>query len=155
VRLAFARNEVILCAGAIDTPRLLLLSGIGSPKELQEKGITVTHDLPGVGRNLQDHCGLFLTDLTTSTFSSRGSLLLDSKRLAIAREQWAKDHTGEMNHDYSSVIMAFLKDEDNYEMDAFKSLDKATQAFLRDPKVPAFEFASSKFDSSVPPYPHN
>ncbi|MBB4632573.1 GMC family oxidoreductase [Sphingosinicella soli] len=47
--------EVILCAGAIDSPRLLLLSGIGAAAELNALGIPVVADLPGVGRNLQDH----------------------------------------------------------------------------------------------------
>ncbi|MHB1837483.1 MAG: GMC family oxidoreductase, partial [Solirubrobacteraceae bacterium] len=50
-----ARREIILCCGAIDTPRLLLLSGIGPAQELQDAGVEVVHDLPGVGRNLMDH----------------------------------------------------------------------------------------------------
>ena len=50
-----ARREVVLAAGAIDTPRLLLLSGLGPPAELERHGITVRHSLPGVGRNLRDH----------------------------------------------------------------------------------------------------
>ncbi|MBX6746458.1 MAG: choline dehydrogenase, partial [Acetobacteraceae bacterium] len=49
------RREVILCAGAIASPHLLLLSGIGPAAHLQEMGIPVVHDLPQVGRNLQDH----------------------------------------------------------------------------------------------------
>jgi choline dehydrogenase len=46
---------VILCAGAIDTPRLLLYSGIGPARPLEDLGIDVVHDLPGVGENLLDH----------------------------------------------------------------------------------------------------
>lgn len=48
-------GEVILCAGAIDSPRLLLLSGIGPAADLRALDIDVVADLPGVGRNLQDH----------------------------------------------------------------------------------------------------
>lgn len=55
VREARARGEVILCAGAVVTPQLLMLSGIGPASELARHGIEVRVDSPGVGRNLQDH----------------------------------------------------------------------------------------------------
>lgn len=50
-----ARREVLVCAGAVDTPRLLLHSGIGPRADLEKLGIPVVHDLPGVGENLLDH----------------------------------------------------------------------------------------------------
>jgi choline dehydrogenase len=50
-----ARREVIVCAGAYNSPQLLMLSGIGPAAHLQSLGINVVRDLPGVGRNLQDH----------------------------------------------------------------------------------------------------
>ncbi|GAA0465979.1 GMC oxidoreductase [Streptomyces sp. NPDC046215] len=53
--LVEAANEVLLCAGAVDTPRLLLHSGIGPKADLEALGIPVVHDLPGVGENLLDH----------------------------------------------------------------------------------------------------
>jgi choline dehydrogenase len=53
--LVRAGREVILSAGSIGSPQLLLLSGIGAPDELAAAGVTARHDLPGVGRNLQDH----------------------------------------------------------------------------------------------------
>ena len=48
-------NEVILSAGAVGSPHLLMLSGIGPSAHLRDMGVEVVHDLPGVGRNLQDH----------------------------------------------------------------------------------------------------
>lgn len=48
-------DEVILCSGALDSPRVLMLSGIGPAEHLQEVGIEVVADLPGVGENLHDH----------------------------------------------------------------------------------------------------
>ncbi|WP_017595239.1 GMC family oxidoreductase [Nocardiopsis potens] len=54
-RTVTAAREVVLCAGAIDTPRLLLLSGVGPKGDLEKVGIEVRHDLPGVGENLMDH----------------------------------------------------------------------------------------------------
>ena len=50
-----AEREVILSAGAIQSPQLLMLSGIGAPDELRQAGVTPRHALRGVGRNLQDH----------------------------------------------------------------------------------------------------
>lgn len=50
-----AESEVILSCGALESPKLLMLSGIGAAEPLQAQGITVQADLPGVGQNLQDH----------------------------------------------------------------------------------------------------
>ena len=57
MRQAWARREVLLAGGAINSPQLLQLSGIGPGALLQSHGIAVVHELPGVGENLQDHCG--------------------------------------------------------------------------------------------------
>ena len=53
-------GEIISCGGAINSPQLLQLSGIGNAKELQALGIDVSCDLPGVGENLQDHLELYV-----------------------------------------------------------------------------------------------
>ncbi|MGE8415991.1 MAG: GMC family oxidoreductase [Pseudomonas sp.] len=60
VRQLLARREVILSAGAINSPQLLLLSGIGPAEELQRHGINQRHALSGVGQNLQDHPDIVL-----------------------------------------------------------------------------------------------
>jgi len=63
-----ARKEIILSAGAIGSPQILMLSGIGDPKELKKHNINVVKNLPGVGKNLQDHLQarpIFKTDLST------------------------------------------------------------------------------------------
>ena len=56
----FAAKEVILCAGAISTPQILMLSGVGPKNHLRDIGINIKHDLPGVGLNLQDHLEIYL-----------------------------------------------------------------------------------------------
>jgi 4-pyridoxate dehydrogenase len=58
---AYADREVILCGGVINSPQLLMLSGIGDPDELRAQGIAVKTALPGVGKNLQDHISAQIT----------------------------------------------------------------------------------------------
>ena len=53
-------GEMILCGGAINSPQLLLLSGVGEASELRPLGVEVVHDLPGVGQNLQDHLEVYI-----------------------------------------------------------------------------------------------
>ena len=71
-RLVEARRGIVLCAGAIGTPKLLLLSGIGNPGALAQHDIPLTCALPGVGANLQEHPGVRL-----SYGATRGSLGAD------------------------------------------------------------------------------
>jgi choline dehydrogenase len=73
---AQAGREVILAAGAINTPQLLLLSGIGPREELERHGIDLVHDLPGVGRNLLDHLanGILVHTRDAETLYSAESL---------------------------------------------------------------------------------
>ncbi|KAF5382020.1 hypothetical protein D9615_004437 [Tricholomella constricta] len=52
---AISRKEVILCAGAVQSPQILMLSGVGPAEHLKAHGISVVHNLPGVGSNLVDH----------------------------------------------------------------------------------------------------
>jgi choline dehydrogenase-like flavoprotein len=61
IKRAEADSEVIVTAGAIGSPKLLMLSGIGPSAHLKDKGVPVLHDLAGVGQNLHDH---FSTDIT-------------------------------------------------------------------------------------------
>lgn len=62
----YARKEVLLCGGAINSPHLLMLSGIGPKEMLIDKGILVYKDLPGVGQNLQDHLDAIVQYKATS-----------------------------------------------------------------------------------------
>ncbi|MCC5857582.1 MAG: choline dehydrogenase [Ectothiorhodospiraceae bacterium] len=76
-----AGREVLLCAGAINSPQLLMLSGVGPEDELRRHRIAVQKALPGVGRNLQDHLDILIVHRATQpvthglTFSSIPSLI--------------------------------------------------------------------------------
>ncbi|EPQ54341.1 alcohol oxidase [Gloeophyllum trabeum ATCC 11539] len=58
---ARAKREVVLCCGALGSPQLLMLSGIGPKEHLQDHGISVVRDMPGVGSHLQDHIDIPVT----------------------------------------------------------------------------------------------
>ncbi|NHN90200.1 GMC family oxidoreductase [Acetobacter conturbans] len=58
VHVAYAEEEILVTSGAIGTPKLLMLSGIGPAQHLHKHDIPIVHDLPGVGQNLQDHFGI-------------------------------------------------------------------------------------------------
>lgn len=87
-----ARQEVILTAGAINSPRLLMLSGIGPAAHLREVGVDVVHDLPGVGANLQDHIDLCALAECTGPHSYDGVQRLD--RTVLAGLQYLMFKTG-------------------------------------------------------------
>ncbi|MGE4248776.1 MAG: GMC family oxidoreductase [Parvibaculaceae bacterium] len=71
IRTARAQGEIVLASGAIASPQLLMLSGIGDPQALRRHGIAVICESPEVGRNLQDHPGLGMTyEVSIPTFNS-------------------------------------------------------------------------------------
>lgn len=82
-----ARKEVILCAGALQSPQLLQLSGIGPSWLLQKFGVPVVHELPGVGENLQDHLQLRLIYEVTRPITTNDQLrsLIGRTRIGV---QW-------------------------------------------------------------------
>jgi choline dehydrogenase-like flavoprotein len=82
VRTARARGEVILSAGAIGSPQILMLSGVGPAAHLSKLGIPVVLDKPGVGGNLQDHLQLRLI------FRVEGVPTLNERYHSLARRAW-------------------------------------------------------------------
>ncbi|MGW7357111.1 choline dehydrogenase [Streptomyces sp. NPDC054802] len=85
-------GEVILCGGAINTPQLLQLSGIGNPEELRPLGVDMVHELRGVGENLQDHLEVYVQHACKLPISYNPSLKW-SRRPAIGL-QWLLFRTG-------------------------------------------------------------
>lgn len=107
-----ARREVILCSGAIGSPQLLMLSGIGDGEALSALGIAPVSDVKGVGRNLQDHLQarpVFKTSL--STINVETSNLLKQAVIAL---QYALTQTGPMTM-AASLGTGFLKTEPHLE----------------------------------------
>jgi choline dehydrogenase len=91
-------RELIICAGPINSPQLLKLSGIGPAAELKAHGIEVVHDLAGVGENLQDHLEFYFQVACTEPVSLYSSINLWSRALIGARWLLRKDGLGATNH---------------------------------------------------------
>ncbi len=134
---ARARREVVVSCGAIQSPKLLLLSGIGPGEYLNERGIDVVHDLPGVGANLQEH-----PDVTTSAHvnvDTYNLIALSSLRMAGAILQWAATGRGPATSPYSQAAAFFNTRTPGERPDmeilfapfAFASVDARTEAHYR------------------------
>jgi choline dehydrogenase len=91
-------RELIICAGPINSPQLLKLSGIGPAAELRAHGIEVVHDLAGVGENLQDHLEFYFQVACTEPVSLYSSINPWSRALIGARWLLRKDGLGATNH---------------------------------------------------------
>jgi 4-pyridoxate dehydrogenase len=85
IKIAHARREVILSGGAINSPQLLMLSGIGDGDELRRHGIAVKLHHPHVGKNLQDHMGASVEAIRTEPGPLQKGLRLDRIAVDIAR----------------------------------------------------------------------
>ncbi|MEE2980408.1 MAG: choline dehydrogenase [Pseudomonadota bacterium] len=95
---ARARREVVLSAGCIGSPMILQLSGIGPAQVLNDAGVEVVHDLPGVGENLQDHLEVYFQFRCTQPITLNSKIGLLSKALIGARWILFKDGLGATNH---------------------------------------------------------
>lgn len=108
--VVFARKEIILSAGAIQSPQLLMISGVGPRAHLEEKNIKVIHDLPGVGKNLQDHIasggGSYLI---TNPVSNESLSIVVPKLLNVdTAQQFVFEHRGPLYAMPACEIMGFV-----------------------------------------------
>ena len=102
-----ARREVLLSAGTFQSPQLLMLSGIGDGAELQRHGIEVTHHLPGVGKNLQDHPDIVLS-FKNNSLDTMGVSLGGGFRTLREIQRFRKHRRGALTSNFAEGG-AFLK----------------------------------------------
>jgi choline dehydrogenase-like flavoprotein len=138
-----ATKEVILCCGAIDTPKLLLLNGIGPKAELAALGIEVKKDLPAVGKHLQDHVAAFMCVEVDGSMNDRTTFETDVKLNDEALEMWEKDQSGALSLQHSTLWGGFFKIPGLEDMPEFKELSKKDQTFLGRNAVPHFELIAN------------
>jgi choline dehydrogenase len=98
LRTARAAKEVISSAGSVGSPMLLQLSGIGPKAVLEQAGVALQHELPGVGENLQDHLEVYFQYRCKQPISLNGKLGLISKGLIGTRWMMFKSGLGATNH---------------------------------------------------------
>jgi choline dehydrogenase len=97
-QLARARREVIVCAGPVNSPQLLKLSGLGAPAELADHGIALVQSLPGVGENLQDHLEFYFQVACTQPITLYSQMSPYRKALIGLRWLLRRDGLGATNH---------------------------------------------------------
>ena len=133
-----ASREVILSAGAIDTPKLLKLSGVGDKSELDTHNIKVVHHAPAVGRNLQDHAMAALVWEQNNHYNDR-SLFESEEYMKTATDEFAKQGTGPLASYNCSQNIGYFKLPNIESIPEFQALSKDKQAHLQQPTVPHYE----------------
>ena len=97
------RREVLLCAGALQSPQLLMLSGIGAGAHLQEHGIAVAHDLPGVGLNLHDHVDVVQVVDAPHLKDLFGLSFAGAWRLLKGIQEWRSQRSGMLTTNFAEA----------------------------------------------------
>ncbi|KAL2206841.1 alcohol oxidase [Sarocladium strictum] len=137
-----ASKDVILSAGSLESPKILMHSGIGEPQELEDFSIPVTAALPAVGKGLRDHvfCPVIHTRAPGST--DRPGFYGNQSAMDDALKQWQKDHTGPWAKFACELGIGWFKLEDLQSRHEFQNLPKSTQDLLLKETVPHYEIIS-------------
>ncbi len=98
-----ASREVLLCAGALQSPQVLMLSGIGPQSHLTALGIPMVHDLPGVGHNLHDHVDVVLVHTAPHLKDLFGISLGGLVRAVKGIFEWRKHRTGMLTTNFAEA----------------------------------------------------
>ena len=119
VHSVFAEREVMVCGGAINSPQLLQLSGIGRGDYIKKWGLDVIADLPGVGENLQDHLDILshyeCTQPVTDARHMMGPFGWGFIKQALILTQWGLMRSGPGN-DIGLAALSFMKTEENLDL---------------------------------------
>ncbi|KAI0206635.1 hypothetical protein F4808DRAFT_1156 [Astrocystis sublimbata] len=135
----FASKEVILSAGSLNSPSILMHSGIGPAEQLQEYNIPVVRDVKAVGQNFRDHMFVPLVHQRAEGSTSRPSFYGNDQAMADALEQWKKDGRGNWSKFSSELAIGWKKLDGLEHSPEFKGLPQDEQNFLMKETVPHYE----------------
>jgi choline dehydrogenase-like flavoprotein len=138
-QIVMANKEVILSAGSLDTPKILMHSGIGPRDQLEQYGIPVVKDVPSVGQGLKDHMFTPLVYTRKPGDTARQEFYGDTKVMDEAMEQWKKDGTGLWAKFACELGVGWFKLDKLVQTDEFKSLPTEVQNYLNKETVPHYE----------------
>lgn len=135
-----ASKEVILSAGTLNNPKILMHSGIGPRNQLESFGIPVFKDVPAVGQGLRDHMfSPMVFKRSDDAVTERAPFYGDQKVMDAALEQWKKDRTGPWAKFACEMGIGWFKLDKLVASDEFKALPAEEQAYLSKETVPHYE----------------
>ncbi|OOQ83300.1 putative glucose-methanol-choline (gmc) oxidoreductase [Penicillium brasilianum] len=136
----FATKEVILSAGSLNDPRILMHSGIGPAAQLEQHNIPVVLDVPAVGQGLRDHCFVPIVNTRSETSTARKAFYGDKAVMDAALKQWQEDGTGPWAKFACELGIGWFKLADQLVSSAeFKALPPDEQKYLLQETVPHYE----------------
>lgn len=134
-----ASKEVIISTGSLDTPKILMHSGIGPADQLQKFDIPVVQDLPSVGQGLRDHFFAPLLLSRKPETNDRNSFWGSEEAQKAALTQWEKDKTGPWTRYGCQVVCGWFKSDQITSSQEFKDLSEPVQNFLNRETTPHYE----------------
>lgn len=139
-RRGMARKEVILSSGAIDTPKLLLLSGIGPRTELRHVNVDCLIDQPEIGKNLIDHIWTTVHWAVSPEISDDAAYNANHVAAQASREEWLRSRTGPDALRNLPNLIAFLKfHPDRADLSELDKLPEEAKSWIQKPDVPQIE----------------
>ncbi|CAG8405436.1 unnamed protein product [Penicillium salamii] len=136
----YGTMEVILSAGSLNDPRILMHSGIGPAAQLQQYQIPVVHDVPAIGQGLRDHCFVPMVNTRTDTSTDRKAFYGDKDAMEAASKQWQQDGTGPWAKFACELGIGWFKlAEQLTSSQEFKALPADEQKYLLSETVPHYE----------------
>ncbi|KAK5994617.1 Oxygen-dependent choline dehydrogenase-like protein [Cladobotryum mycophilum] len=138
-RIFKASKEFILSAGAMDSPKILMHSGIGPEDQLSRFSIPVAHANPNVGQNFQDHVAAIMRYQREEHTTVMPAFFKSKAAQKAALRQWEMHRTGPLATIGCTLPLGFVRSDDLLNSPEFASLPEEEKAFLSQPDVASYE----------------